>query len=73
MSTVAVIGAEAKIRGYALAGAVQLVAATETDARAQWAALPAEVVAVVLTHEAAAALAEETVAPGAPLTAVMPA
>jgi vacuolar-type H+-ATPase subunit F/Vma7 len=73
MSTVAVLGAEAQIQGYALAGAVPIVAETAAEARRQWAALPPGVAAVVLTPSAAAALAEQAAAPDAPMTAVMPA
>lgn len=73
MGTVAVLGAEAVIQGYTLAGAVPLVAENAAEAADVWATLPPGVVVVVLTPDAAAALAEGIAAPGAPMTVVMPA
>jgi vacuolar-type H+-ATPase subunit F/Vma7 len=68
---VAVIGEQHRVQGFALAGAVVLVAEDDAAVRSQWAALPAEVSVVVLTP--AAAVAVGGLASGVrPLTVVMP-
>ena len=56
VGTVAVIGEEAVVRGFGLAGALVLPAADPAAARAAWSALPADVDVVILTPAAAAAL-----------------
>ena len=68
---VAVLGAD--VQGFALAGALPLVARTVEEARAAWQALPADVALVVLTPAAAAAL-EGLLddLPDGPLTVVLP-
>ncbi|HEX6872252.1 MAG TPA: V-type ATP synthase subunit F [Micromonosporaceae bacterium] len=71
MSTVAVIGAEAQIRGFALAGAVVLPADDPGQVRSAWQALPADVAVVLLTVSAAAALPEPVRQGLTPLVAVM--
>ncbi len=73
MSGVAAIGRPSEVAGFALAGARVLPARSVPEARAAWAALAGEVAVVVLTAEAAAALAEERLRPQGPLTVVMPA
>jgi vacuolar-type H+-ATPase subunit F/Vma7 len=55
--TVAVIGEEVLVRGFGLAGARVLPAEDPAAVRAAWQELPGEVVLVILTRPAAAALA----------------
>lgn len=70
---IAAIGEEARVVGFALVGVLALPAPTAEDAVAAWAALPADVALVVLTPEAAAALADELADPASSrLAAVMP-
>lgn len=70
MARVAVIGEQTRVQGFALAGA-EVCPATEPEAvRASWAGLATDVVVVVLTPEAADALAGTPV--GDRLTVVMP-
>jgi vacuolar-type H+-ATPase subunit F/Vma7 len=70
MASVAVIGEETLVRGYALAGAHVLAADTPDQVRAAWQRLPEDVAVVILT--AAAASAEPGRATAAwPLVAVM--
>jgi vacuolar-type H+-ATPase subunit F/Vma7 len=54
---IAAIGDEMRIAGFALAGATPVGAATPDAVRAVWAGLDADVVLVLLTPAAAAALA----------------
>ena len=68
---VAVLGELYRVQGFALAGALVLVAADDDDVRSRWAALPADVPVVVLTPAAASALADRLPDP-ARLTVVMP-
>jgi vacuolar-type H+-ATPase subunit F/Vma7 len=56
VDTVAVIGEEAVVRGFGLAGALVLPADDPAGTRAAWAALPATVAVVILTPAAAAVL-----------------
>lgn len=71
---IAAIGEEARIAGFALAGAATLVAESPEAARAAWAALGEDVVLVLLTPPAADALGTELTDPASPrLTAVLPA
>jgi vacuolar-type H+-ATPase subunit F/Vma7 len=72
MARVAAIGELTRVQGFALAGAVVLVAGDQEAVRAAWSSLDEEVAVVVLTPAAAAALGDE---PGArlwPLRVVMP-
>ena len=72
MSRLAVIGTRPAVDGFALAGAMVIEAADAAQARAAWAALPADVAIVVLTPVAAAAVPDPPPRPGAPLRVVMP-
>ena len=73
MGTVAVIGEETAVRGYALAGAIVVPAEDDEAVRAAWAALGSDVEVVVLTARAAAALGTAPETALLPLTVVMPA
>jgi vacuolar-type H+-ATPase subunit F/Vma7 len=73
VARVATVGEDARIAGFALAGALIVPAETPDDVRAAWEALPPDVGLVVLTPAAATALASDLDEPGARLTAVMPA
>jgi vacuolar-type H+-ATPase subunit F/Vma7 len=73
VARIAAVGEDARIAGFALAGALIVPAETPDDVRAAWEALPADVGLVVLTPAAATALAPDLDDPGARLTAVMPA
>jgi vacuolar-type H+-ATPase subunit F/Vma7 len=73
MGTVAVIGEETAVRGYALAGAIVVPAEDDEAVRAAWAALGSDVEVVVLTARAATALGTAPEAALLPLTVVMPA
>ena len=53
MSRVAVIGEEARVRGFALAGALVFAAEDPAGARAAWRSLPPDVAVVVLAPRAA--------------------
>jgi hypothetical protein len=68
---VAAIGEAARVQGLGLAGALVLPAETAGQARRQWADLPPDVVVVVLTPSASAAL-DAGRTHGGPLTVVMP-
>jgi vacuolar-type H+-ATPase subunit F/Vma7 len=70
MGTVAVIGEETLVRGYALAGALVLAADDAEAVRAAWRDLPGDVAVVILT-EAAAQADPERAAGTWPLVAVM--
>ena len=72
MGRFAVIGNEARVAGFRLGGAAVIPAATPDDARAAWATLPADVAVVVLTPEAATALAPEIERTDRVLSVVMP-
>jgi vacuolar-type H+-ATPase subunit F/Vma7 len=70
---IAAIGQEHRISGFALAGGLSVPTGTAQGVRAAWAALPDDVVLVLLTPEAAEALADELADPSSSrLTAVMP-
>lgn len=58
-STVAAIGASVLVRGFALAGALVLPAEQPGDVRAAWRSLPGDVGLVLLTVDAAQALADD--------------
>ena len=68
---VAVIGELPRVQGFALAGAVVLVADDDAAVRSQWASLPTDVPVVVLTAAAAVALGH-LAADGGRLIVVMP-
>jgi hypothetical protein len=68
-----VLGAEPRVVGWALAGVLPVPVGTRDEARAAWAALPGDVALVLLTADAAEALAAELADPTSDrLTAVMP-
>jgi vacuolar-type H+-ATPase subunit F/Vma7 len=69
---VAAIGSPAMVRGYALAGVRVLPAEDADEVREAWRSLPADVGLVVLTEQAAQALADTLTAERTwPLVAVM--
>lgn len=72
MGRVAVIGEEVVVSGYALVGAVVVVAEDASQVRDGWDALAAEVEVVVLTARAAEALGTARTETMHPLTVVMP-
>lgn len=73
MGRVAVLGEQHRVQGFALAGALVLVAETPEAARAAWTDLPTDVTVVVLTAAAAAAVGPTAPGPGPPFAVVMPA
>jgi vacuolar-type H+-ATPase subunit F/Vma7 len=60
---VAVLGEQALVAGFTLTGALVVPAATAAETRTAWRDLPADVVLVVLTPAAAAALEGVLAAP----------
>ena len=72
MSTVAVLGERALVQGFALVGARVLVAETAADVREQWEQMPNDVLVVIVTPSAAAALPGIRSSPDGPMTVVMP-
>jgi vacuolar-type H+-ATPase subunit F/Vma7 len=72
MSRVAVIGEPARVRGFALAGADVLPAATPGEVIARWEALDADVGLLVLSPDARAALRARLTERPRLLWAVMP-
>jgi vacuolar-type H+-ATPase subunit F/Vma7 len=66
------VGEQVRVQGFALAGALVLVADDATAVRSAWASLGADVAVVVLTPKAAVALEDELATPAVPLTVVMP-
>lgn len=72
MSRVAVIGEEARIQGFALAGVITYPAETENEARSAWRSLSGEVAVVILTPRAAGCLAGHLEQRPDVLTVVMP-
>ncbi len=72
MSSVAVIGTQPDVAGFALAGACVYPAEHADEVRAAWRALPDAVTVVILTEAAASALGADRTAPTAPLTVVLP-
>ena len=70
MATIAIIGAEAEIAGFGLAGATVLPAEEPEAVLATWRSLGDDVAVVILTSRAARALAGRTAS--WPLTVVMP-
>ncbi|MEU7872110.1 hypothetical protein [Dactylosporangium sp. NPDC049140] len=71
VATVAAIGAEAAIRGYAVAGVTVLPAGDPIAVRAAWQSLDPDVAVVVLTAQAARVLGD-AVADPARMVAVLP-
>ena len=69
---IAVLGSRSTVRGYALAAARVLVAEDDDGVREAWRSLSPAVGIVLLSEEAASALATEIAGPDAPLTAVLP-
>jgi vacuolar-type H+-ATPase subunit F/Vma7 len=72
MSSVAAIGAQPDVAGFALAGALVYPAEHADEVQAAWHELPDAVTVVILTEAAASALEAERTEPSAPLTVVMP-
>jgi vacuolar-type H+-ATPase subunit F/Vma7 len=56
MGTIAVVGEAVRTRGFGVAGAMVFEADTAADVIDAWESLPDDVVAVILTPDAAAAL-----------------
>ena len=73
MSRVAVIGEQARVAGFALAGAIVFSADTPSQVRTAWDGLPSDVVVVALTAAASACIGEARFTTGAPSAVVMPA
>lgn len=73
MGRAAAIGEDHRIAGFALAGAMVCPARDETEARAAWRALPAEVAVVIVTARAASWLGNDLTARPGVLSVVMPA
>jgi vacuolar-type H+-ATPase subunit F/Vma7 len=71
MGSVAVIGDEPLVRGFALAGALVLAAGDPDEVLGAWQALPDDVALVILTEAAAAALDPQERIGDLPLVAVM--
>lgn len=69
---VAVLGERSRVQGYALAGAVVLVAEDPAAVRASWEALHPDIAVAILTARAARALAEALEDASWPLVVVMP-
>lgn len=72
MARAAVLGESSRIQGFALAGALVFPAEDETEVRAAWRSLPADVDVVIVTARAAAWLGEQLTARPVPLPVVMP-
>jgi len=68
MARAAVIGEATRTAGFALAGAVVLVAENPDEARAAWRSLPADIAVLVLTPRAAAWLGEAPPTSSSPFT-----
>jgi vacuolar-type H+-ATPase subunit F/Vma7 len=68
---VAVLGESVRVQGYALAGAVPIVAESPEEARRAWSDLAGDVDLVVLTPTAAAALGDTVRRRRTPLTVEM--
>lgn len=74
MGAIAAIGSRPRVQGFALAGALVVAAETPDAVRSAWDGLDTDVVLVILTPSAAAALAGRLDDLSATrLTAVMPA
>lgn len=73
MARVAAVGEAVRTRGFGLGGALVFEAENPDEVLAAWKSLPADVVAVILTPAAAAALGTWRTDDGSPFTVVMPA
>ena len=69
---VVAIGSEADVAGLALAGVRAVLTATVEETRRAWEELPAGTAVVVLSPEAAVALAEARFSTGSPLSVALP-
>jgi vacuolar-type H+-ATPase subunit F/Vma7 len=67
-----VLGEAAAVQGYALGGAVVLIAEEPEQVRHAWHRLPVSTEVVVLTARAAAALRDDLLPGARPLTTVIP-
>ena len=72
-AVVAALGAPGILAGYELAGARLIAARSDEDVRQAWSQLPEDTAVVLLTADAAAALAGHLDDPTAPLTVALPA
>lgn len=72
-TAVAALGAPDALAGYELAGARLVPAQSPEEIRQAWDLLPADTAVVILTPEAAAALADRLDDPAVPLTVTLPA
>jgi vacuolar-type H+-ATPase subunit F/Vma7 len=72
MGTVAVIGEAVKTAGFGLAGAIVFECETPDEVRQAWDALPNDVLTVILTPAADAALRPHTGRQANPPVVVMP-
>jgi vacuolar-type H+-ATPase subunit F/Vma7 len=72
MARAAVIGEATRTGGYAMAGAIVLVAENSDEAQTAWRSLPADIAVLVLTAQAAAWLGEAPQPGRDVLVAVMP-
>lgn len=72
MGRVVVLGESVRVQGYALAGAITMVAEDDEEVRRAWNTMEKDVVLVVLTARAAAALGDAATARTTePLTVAM--
>ncbi|MBS2965897.1 hypothetical protein KGA66_22805 [Actinocrinis puniceicyclus] len=71
-ATIAALGADARTRGYALAGVRVAVAEDDESVHAAWRGLPPEVAIVILTPDAARVLGPALLDASDRLTVVMP-
>ena len=72
-AVIAALGAPEILAGYELAGARLIPAKTDEDVRQAWSTLPEDTAVVLLTADAAAALAGHLDNDAAPLTVALPA
>ncbi|MEB7504112.1 hypothetical protein [Arthrobacter koreensis] len=72
-TVIAALGAPGILAGYELAGARLVPAKSDEDVRQAWQQLPEDTAVVILTADAAAALAGHLDDPAAPLTVALPA
>ena len=72
-TVIAALGAPGILAGYELAGARLVPAKSDEDVLQAWEQLPEDTAVVILTADAAAALAGQLDDPAAPLTVALPA
>jgi len=72
-AVIAALGAPGILAGYELAGARLIPARSDDDVRQAWSELPDDTAVVILSADAAAALAGSLDDPDAPLTVALPA